>query len=74
MSNDDQAPGPVPARVDIREQPGRETANERYARLREAGELTGWAGYCTVPDYCTRPCVECAATGRLADAATGARA
>lgn len=51
----------------MREQEGKETAQERYSRLRAAGELTGWSGYCTASDYCTRPCVECAAMGRRAD-------
>lgn len=60
---------------DNREQPGRETAQERYTRIRkehkESGApgypKTGWAAYCTAPTYCTRPCVECAAIGRKVD-------
>lgn len=46
-----------------REHPDEETASELYAR--RATEAP-WAPFCTSPDYCTRPCVECAKEGRLA--------
>lgn len=50
---------------DGREQKGRPTAGELYDELRAKGELTGWTGFCTVPDYCTSPCDDCKREGEI---------
>lgn len=53
-----------------REHPDEEAAHERYIRLRDADQPTGWAGYCTNTTYCTRACAECWHMGTLADKCT----
>ena len=56
--------------ADIREQPGMETASERFRRLQSDGK-SDWSAWCTSSDYCTTPCMDCAQDDYTSKSASG---